>query len=86
MTTNQSALSTTHPELAAEWHPTKNGDLTPEMVSADSNKKVWWLMPYDDPETGKHFDFEWETTIASRAKSPVCPFLCKKVVFPGFND
>ena len=36
-------LQTTHPELAAEWHPVKNGALTPDKVSAGAEKKVWWL-------------------------------------------
>ena len=27
-------LSETHPELAAQWHPTKNGDVTPDEVIA----------------------------------------------------
>ena len=36
------SLKATHPYLAAEWHPTKNGDLTPEKVTAGSGKKVWW--------------------------------------------
>ena len=35
-------LSTTHPKLSKEWSP-KNGSLTPETVSAGSNKRVWWL-------------------------------------------
>lgn len=38
-------LATTHPELAKEWHPTKNGDLTPQKVSFGYGKKVWWLCP-----------------------------------------
>ena len=25
-------LATTHPALAAEWHPIKNGDLTPKKI------------------------------------------------------
>ena len=33
------------PEIAREWHPTKNGDLTPEDFTYGSNKKVWWLCP-----------------------------------------
>jgi superfamily II DNA or RNA helicase len=37
------ALSTTHPELALEWHPTMNGDLTPDQVTAHSTRKVWWI-------------------------------------------
>ena len=35
-------LSTTHPELAEQWHPTKNDELTPDDVVAGSNKKAWW--------------------------------------------
>ena len=38
-------LATTNPNLAKEWHPTKNLDLTPYDVSANSTKKVWWLCP-----------------------------------------
>lgn len=36
-------LSTVNPDLAKLWHPTKNGDLTPEMLTVGSDKKVWWL-------------------------------------------
>ena len=36
-------LANVNPQLASEWHPTKNGDLTPDMVTACSNKKVHWL-------------------------------------------
>lgn len=38
-------LATLYPEIAKEWHPTKNGDLTPNNVKSKSNKKVWWLCP-----------------------------------------
>ncbi len=30
------------PEIAAEWHPTRNGSLTPEGTFYASNSKVWW--------------------------------------------
>jgi len=36
-------LASQYPEVAAEWHPTKNGDLTPEQVTVSSARKVWWL-------------------------------------------
>ncbi len=74
------------PELAAQWHPTKNGGLTPEQVSPKSNKKVWWLFHYKDPKTGKEFDFEWKSSISDRAAGSGCPFLVGKKVWPGFND
>lgn len=86
-------LLTTHSQLSAEWHPTKNGSLTPDMVSAGSGKQAWWLLHYDVPMDypiehlrGKHFDFEWESEIKSRAKGTGCPFLSGKAVWPGFND
>jgi hypothetical protein len=70
-----------HPELISEWHPTKNDNLTPYDVSYGSGKIVWWIYPYDDPITGKHFDFEWEATILSRNQGNGCPQLSgKKVV------
>ena len=62
------SLAETHPELAKQWHPTKNGNLTAKDVTCGNRKKVWWYLPYDDPETGKHFDFEWETRISHRSK------------------
>src|SRR5262245_28146044 len=64
-------LSVTNPQLAAEWHPTKNGDLRPEDVVAGSNKKVWWKCPKAD-------DHEWEAVIASRAGGTGCP-CCRNV-------
>ena len=38
-------IATTHPEIAAEWHPTKNGSLLPTEVSKGYTKKVWFLCP-----------------------------------------
>ena len=82
---NKGSLFATHPELAKEWHPTKNGMLTPSDVSSGCSDKVWWCLPYDDPETGKHFDFEWEATIASRCAGCGCPFFNGRL-WKGFND
>lgn len=79
-------LTTINPELAAQWHPTKNGDLKPTQFIASSEKKVWWLLPYDDPNTGKHFDFEWQALISNRNSGNDCPYLNGKAVWPGFND
>ena len=79
-------LTTTNPELAKEWHPTKNGDLLPQKITAGSSLKVWWYLPYDDPTTGKHFDFEWQAYIGHRAKGIGCPYLSNFAVWQGFND
>ena len=73
-------LSKVNPSLAKEWHPTKNGSLTPDQVSADSTQKVWWLFPYDDPKTGKHFDFEWQASIKSRNCGEGIPYISSRAV------
>ena len=86
-------LATKNPELAKEWHPTKNGSLTPYDVTENSRKRVWWLLPYDVPDDypvehlrGKHFDFEWETQVRNRSNGAGCPFLSGHAVWKGFND
>jgi len=70
-----------------EWHPTKNENLKPSDVTCGSNQKVWWYLPYDDPITGKHFDFEWESKIGNRTiLNRNCPYLTGQAVWVGFND
>lgn len=67
-------LLTLNPNLATEWHPTKNGKLTPTDVHPGSAKKVWWKCPKGD-------DHEWQTVVYSRTGGKSCP-ICdgKKVV------
>ena len=66
------SLSSLYPHIAAEWHPTKNGDLSPHDVTAGSNKKVAWKCP-NGP------DHEWKTPISARTreKGGGCPFCSK---------
>lgn len=52
-------LATCNPKLAEEWHPTKNGNLTPYDVAKNANKKVWWLCL----ECGH----EWKSLIGNRS-------------------
>ena len=62
-------LASIEPKIAAEWHPTLNGALTPEKVTAGSNRKVWWLCPEGHV---------WRTAISNRTNAkkrtgcPVC--------------
>lgn len=70
-------LSTTNPEIALEWHPTKNGALTPKDVSHGSDKKVWWQC---------NQGHEWEATIGSRTRGCNCPYCSGQKVWAGFND
>ena len=62
------SLILTHPELAQEWHPTKNGDRRPEHFSAGSTaSKLWWLCQQRCEVCGKAH--EWETVISNRTGS-----------------
>ena len=71
-------LLTLYPLIAAEWHPTKNGDLKPNEVAIKSNKKVWWLCSKGH---------EWETTIGDRTiGGNGCPFCSNNKLLVGFND
>ena len=71
-------LAATHPDLARQWHPTKNGVLTPHDVVAGAHRKVWWRC-----EKGH----EWRSLVSSRAQSGAgCPVCAGKVIIPGEND
>ena len=52
-------LATTHPDIAKEWHPTKNGDLKPTDVLYGSRKMIWWLCPVGH---------EYQANLLDRAK------------------
>ena len=79
-------LASVRPDLAKQWHLTKNGNLRPTEVAVNSRKKVWWIFPYDDPETGRHHDFEWQASIQSRNHGSGCPYLSHQLIRKGFND
>lgn len=71
-------LQSQFPLVAAEWSGERNGALTPETVSAYSNRKVWWQC-----SRGHH----WQAIIASRTISETgCPYCSGRKVLPGFND
>jgi Probable Zinc-ribbon domain len=73
----EDSLAVTKPEIAAQLHPTKNGDTDPTLISAKSRAKVWWECPQDG--------YEWQSAPASRT-SVSCPVCLGKVVFEGLND
>lgn len=49
--------------------------MKPTEVTANSGKKVWWLLHYEDGKTKQCFNFEWKTDIKSRNKGSNCPYL-----------
>ena len=70
-------LASQRPDIAAEWHPTKNNNIQPSEVNVNSNKKIWWL--------GK-CGHEWETSINTRVAGHNCPYCTGRKLLLGFND
>jgi hypothetical protein len=72
-------FQTLHPDIAKEWHPTKNGDLKPSTVSPESHNKVWWV--------GSSCGHEFFAVIRNRAKkSTGCTICSNQQVLRGYND
>lgn len=70
-------LQTTRPDLAREWHSTRN-PLTPTDFTSGSNKKVWWAC------SSGH---EWQSTIINRSSGGYgCPICTNRTVLTGYND
>lgn len=59
------SLQTLKPELALEWDIDANGGVTPDQVSAYSNKKAWWRCP--------RCGYKWEADIDNRSNGRGCP-------------
>jgi hypothetical protein len=62
--TAKNCLAATHPNLAAEFHPTKN-DFTAHEVLAGTNKRVWWQCGVCNAV--------WSQTGTSRVRGSGCP-------------
>jgi hypothetical protein len=74
--TEEYNLSTTHPDVAGQWHPTRNGELTPDKAAPYSGKKVWWMC-----DKGH----EWQAFIGNRSSGAGCPFCYGKKVTEKYN-
>ena len=72
------SFAETMPELAKEWHPTKNGDLTPNDITAGRSKPVWWLC--------KKCGYEWKASPNIRKRGIGCPCCSGRVPKIGVND
>ena len=62
-------LALLHPDIAKEWNFSRNHSLSPEKVSPESNKIVWW-----ECEKGH----QWGAKISARVHGQGCP-VCKRL-------
>lgn len=61
--TESNNLAVKAPDLANEWHPTKNGNLKPENVKPYSSKVVWWRCSRGH---------EWKASVSNRFQGRNC--------------
>jgi Probable Zinc-ribbon domain len=66
-------LAVVYPELALEWHPTKNGALRPEDVPPRSNRSVWWSCSHGHA---------WSAQPNDRARGHGCPYCSGRRLAP----
>lgn len=60
-------LATKNPKLAAEWHPTFNGDLKPSDVTWSAGRMVVW-------QCSTSADHVWHALVSNRSTNNGCPF------------
>jgi hypothetical protein len=70
-------LATILPEIAHEWHPTKNGDLTPFDVTVGSKKYVWWQCKNNNTHI-------WYSTVKNRTQHS-CPYCSHTLPSKEYN-
>lgn len=68
--TAENNLRTAKPDLAKEWHPTKNAPWKPEEVTPCSGAKIWWKCSKGH---------EWQAVISSRDRNG-CPYCSRRRV------
>lgn len=77
-------LATTHPDIAASWHPTLNGDTSPTDVTSTSGRVTHWRCT--------ECAYEWSGQVYSRCyggrnnKSIQCARCTNRVIEHGIND
>lgn len=73
------SLQTEYPDLAKEWHKTKNVNLLPSDFSPHSNKPAWWSC--------NACGHSWSTKIGNRTSlGRGCPACANKVIIAKKND
>ena len=75
----EQSLASVNPEIAVEFHPTKNFPLTPWHFFPGGGQKVWWLCSNDNSH-------EWQTTPNSRTYGNYGIPMCSGVMASPSNN
>jgi hypothetical protein len=62
-------LAAVYPEIAAEWHPTLNGNKIPQDVRPNYGKKIWWQCPNNK---NHRYEATPNSRVSARSGCPDC--------------
>ncbi len=68
------SLAALHPDLAAQLHPTRNGDLDPYGLGVGSTRRVWWRCDA--------CGYEWRASIQHRVSTGAA---CRRCTSPAWH-
>lgn len=70
-------IATTHPKVAAEWHPTRNFFYTPQDFCFGEKHKAWWICPEGH---------EFQQRVDQRCRGYNCSVCSNRKLVAGVND
>jgi hypothetical protein len=78
---NENSLATLRPDIAQDWHPTKNNTLTPSDVIAGGGTKAWWTCKRGH---------EWQATVGTRVTNgtgcPKCSLQTSRIEIAVYSE
>ena len=78
MNKKDNSIANLFPDVIKEWHPTKNGTLKPEYISAHTHKKMWWICPKGH---------EYQMVVKHKTEDNcACPICSNHRILSGYND
>lgn len=77
LTIGKNDLKSQNPELCQEWDYEKNLPLTPEQITVNNGRKVWWKCRF--------CGHNWQATVAHRNNGRKCPMCSQKMATKKVN-
>jgi hypothetical protein len=84
------SLAAKSPKLARQWHPTRNGRLTPHDILAGSGKPAWWKCPIghvwqSSPRDRRHSTTSCPICRTLKRRSTVVRHIARQVRLPSYE-
>ncbi len=67
-----------YPDIAREWHPSKNRSITPDIITPETHDQYYWLCP-----NGHTYKASPKNRVRMNSN---CPYCSNKKILKGYND